>query len=106
MQKEFGCSPSDIVAGIGPAIGACCYEVGEDIAILCRSLGYEDGVLLKDNSYYLDLYQILFKQLLDLGVDTSKIEYSNICTACDTQNYFSYRKEGQTGRFCGAIMLK
>ena len=105
MQTEFGCTPSDIVAGIGPAIGSCCYEVGEDVA---KHFRYRPNVLEeKDNGkYMLNLPLENRLQLMDAGLLKTQIEQSGICTACNSGTYFSYRKEqGCSGRFMSLIGL-
>ncbi len=106
MQKAFGCSSSDIVAGIGPAIGACCYEVGEDVA---KHFGYRTDILEKKEGgkYMLNLPLENRLQLLDAGVPQAQIELSGICTACESDTYFSYRKEkGCSGRFMSLIGMR
>ena len=106
MQKAFGCSPSDIVAGIGPAIGVCCYEVGEDVA---KHFRYRPDILEKKEGgkYMLNLPLENRLQLMDAGVPQAQIELSGICTACESDTYFSYRKEkGCSGRFMSLIGLR
>lgn len=105
MQEEFGTDPKDIVVSIGPAIGVCCYEVGEKI--------YEEAkdrfhyAFQKDETrYLLDVNSIVLRQLLLCGIDTNNIENEKICTACNTDKFFSYRREGKTGRFSGILMIK
>jgi len=44
-------------------------------------------------------------ELLKEGIKEEHIKISEICTSCD-KNYFSYRRDGKTGRFCAVIMLK
>ena len=106
MQEAFGCSPSDIVAGIGPAIGGCCYEVGEDVAKHFRDrpdvLEEKEG-----GKYMLNLPLENCLQLMDAGVPQAQIEQSGICTACESDSYFSYRKEkGCSGRFMSLIGMR
>jgi len=104
MQKEFDCNPRDIIAGVAPSIGRCCYEVGEDVA-----KHFSDDSLAFDtigDKYMLDLPYINQQQLLKAGLLLKNIELSNICTACEVENYFSYRKEcGCSGRFMSMIGL-
>ena len=105
MIETFGSSPSDIKAGIAPSIGSCCYEVGEDVAkyFFNTPLAYKQ----KEEKYMLDLPYINKQQLLECGVKESHIEMSHICTACNVEHYFSYRKEqGCSGRFMSIIALK
>ncbi len=105
MIETFGSSPSDIKAGIAPSIGSCCYEVGEDVAkyFFNTPLAYKQ----KEEKYMLDLPYINKQQLLDSGLKEENIEMSHICTACNVEHYFSYRKEqGCSGRFMSMIALK
>jgi len=105
MQSEFGCEAKDIVAGIAPSIGACCYEVGEDVAEHFFHL--PKSFKKKDDKYMLDLPYINQQQLLNAGLKGENIEMSHICTACEVTQYFSYRKEkGCSGRFMSMIGLK
>ncbi|MDQ7042918.1 MAG: polyphenol oxidase family protein, partial [Sulfurimonas sp.] len=90
---------------IGPSIGECCYEVGEEIYHEAKSLDLDYALNLKANTYYLSISKILHKQLLDNGLEDKNIEFSKECTVCKTQKYFSYREQGETGRFCGLLML-
>jgi len=105
MQEVFGSEPADIVAGIAPAIGKCCYEVGEEVAE--HFLDIPDACEAKGDKYMLDLPYINKYQLLDAGLKAEHIEMSDICTACETAKFFSYRKEeGCSGRFMSLIGMK
>jgi len=104
MVDEFSCDPKDIIAGIAPSIGRCCYEVGEDVAkhFFDDSSAYDT----KGKKYMLDLPYINKQQLLKAGLSIENIELSNTCTACKVDSYFSYRKEqGCSGRFMSMIGL-
>ncbi|NEW60244.1 peptidoglycan editing factor PgeF [Sulfurovum sp. bin170] len=104
MVEEFDCNPKDIVAGIAPSIGRCCYEVGEDVAK--HFFDDRDAFDIKGEKYMLDLPYVNREQLLEAGLSSGNIELSNICTACEVESYFSYRKEqGCSGRFMSMIGL-
>ncbi len=105
MQERFGCDPADILAGLGPSIHACCYEVGEDLAdITLKSFG-ERYIRKREGGSYLDLQTLNFDRLRQAGLKTENIEISPLCTACES-DFFSYRREGTTGRFAGVIKLR
>jgi YfiH family protein len=104
MIEVFNSDPKDIIAGIAPAIGRCCYEVGEDVAkhFFNEPLSFD----LLGEKYMLDLPFINKKQLLDSGLLEEHIEMSGVCTACEVERFFSYRKEqGCSGRFMSMIGL-
>ena len=105
MKEAFGSNPENIIVGVAPSIGRCCYEVGEDVAK--HFFDTADGFTKKGDKFMLDLPFINKKQLLDVGVREENIEMSAVCTACEVDRYFSYRKEqGCSGRFMSMIGMK
>ncbi len=106
MRQEFGIKPENIIAGIAPAIGVCCYEVGEEVASGFFEL--PEAVISKENGkYMLDLPLANRLQLMKAGVQEAHIEMSDICTACENGSFFSYRKEqGCSGRFMSLIGMR
>ncbi len=104
MQEEFNSNPSDIIAGVAPSIGKCCYEVDWNVAQHFKDI--ESAYDKVGDKYMLDLPYINKTQLLKAGLKEENIELSNVCTACDVEYYFSYRKEnGCSGRFMSMIGL-
>jgi YfiH family protein len=108
MVHDLGCQPGDILAGIGPSIGSCCYEVGKDVAEATFGAFPDSAGLIEataNGRWHLDLWAANRRQLLDAGV--RRIEVSGICTACRTDEWFSHRAErGRTGRLGALISLK
>ena len=105
MIQKFHTSTQNIIAGIAPSIGSCCYEVGYDVA---QHFSHISGAYKQhNNKYMLDLPSINKKQLLALGIPEQNIEMSNICTSCKVDRFFSYRKEqGCSGRFMSMIGIR
>jgi len=104
MIKLYDSDPKDIIAGIAPAIGRCCYEVDKDVAKHFFNEPQSFDVL--GEKYMLDLPFLNKMQLLDSGVLEEHIEMSGVCTACEVERFFSYRKEqGCSGRFMSMIGL-
>lgn len=120
MTQHFGSLPRNIYAGIGPAIGPCCYEVSRDVQDLFmskqqfvdtptqqqyRDLVRESAVFalvdVEDRqSLRLDLWETNRRQLLMAGLLPEHIEVAGICTSCHVDRFFSHRAErGKTGRF-------
>jgi polyphenol oxidase len=88
---ELGHGP--LAAAIGPAIGPCCYEVGEEVAAPYRKR-FGDDVLQGRN---LDLPEAAERALRAAGVQT--VERTDLCTACRPDLFFSHRRDGGvTGR--------
>jgi YfiH family protein len=82
-----------LAAIVGPGIGPCCYEVGDDILAAYRSRFGTDAVRGRN----LDLWSVAESALHDAGVDS--VERLDLCTACDPERFFSHRRDGGvTGR--------
>jgi hypothetical protein len=98
LSNDFGASLEGLHVWIGPAIGQCCYEIDGEALVHARANfgNYVEGKNLNING-------ILLEQLMQNGV--KNIHNNKICTACD-KHYFSYRRDGRTGRQGGIIMLR
>jgi YfiH family protein len=127
MQEHFGCQPANIYAGIGPAIGACCYEVSEAVQDLFmgtaqfadmpadrryrswvrESADFSTLPFPDKTSLRLDLWATNRNQLLIAGLHPTHIEVAGICTRCHRERFFSHRGEhGLTGRFPVVMALR
>ncbi len=134
MHRWFGTRPEDIKAAIGPGIGGCCYEVGEEVrtkfesqfsyaAKLFREVKDSDPVREKypllfltarapghgelPPRIFLDLAEANRRQLLAVGVPAKSIAASPLCTNCRTDLLFSYRAEkGKTGRLMAVAGIR
>jgi YfiH family protein len=95
---ERGVRSVDAVeAAIGPSIGPCCYEVGEEVLDAFASLG--DGVA---SGPMLDLPEVARCLLREAGVE--RVEISGLCTSCESDLFFSHRRDhGRTGRQAGLV---
>lgn len=111
MEASFKSNPKDIMIAIGPAIDQCCYEVNKQVIDpLQATFNFltKDMILDKRNGHFdLDLKKINEEILINAGILQKNIEISNWCTSCNTDMFFSYRKEkGQTGRIASWIALR
>lgn len=110
MVDRFGSDPANIIAGIGPSIGPCCYEVGEEVkTVVEQSFGTTRGYLvMQEHSTkpFFDLWYANHKQLTDCGVKPGNIETSGLCTMCNHGTFYSSRASaGITGRFAAGIYI-
>lgn len=114
MMRAYGSKPEDIQAGIGPSIGPDRYQVGEEVVeAVERYFGTLNGGLAEgdliardpdDGSAYFNLWAANKLDLLRVGVE--QIDVAGICTASNTDEFFSHRAEkGRTGRFGTIISL-
>lgn len=96
MREAFGSDPADLVVGISPSIGSCCYPVGAEIAESFReSFPGVPGLVEGDR---LDVTRAMVAQLREAGVRAEAIETAGMCTSCGVELFYSYRKEERTGR--------
>jgi YfiH family protein len=107
MSENYGCKPADLLVGIGPAISVEKYEVGPEVVSEVQKVygGNAESLLPSfGNRSHFDLVGANRMMLENAGVE--QIEISNLCTATDTDDWFSHRAfGGQTGRFGALIAL-
>lgn len=111
MREQYGSRPGDMVAAVGPSIGACCYAVGDEVRSgFGAQFGYADSLFrtTEGGQMHLDLWEANRRQLLDAGVPGERITVMGECTACAVSHgerkYFSHRAEhGLTGRMMSVI---
>jgi len=112
MTEEFGCLPSTCFAAIGPSIGGESYEVGAEVADQFRTLPGTRGtsVVTPRNeftgTYSLNLRQIVFGQLLTAGLPAGAIAVCDEDTLRNKRDFFSYRRDGTTGRMAAFLGMK
>jgi YfiH family protein len=134
MRLEFGSRPEDLIAAIGPGIGPCCYEVGEELLSefesqfvygreLFREVYSADAVRMKypmlfltqcapghspiGPSLHLDLFEANRRQLLAAGLNPGEIRVLGACTSCHPDVFFSHRaSKGHAGRLMSVIGIR
>jgi polyphenol oxidase len=110
MVSLFGSNPKDILAAIGPAISACCYEVDAPVRDAFKKAGAAWDLYARESGekkWQLDLAAANKQQLIDAGLAPSQIESEPLCVSCNQELFFSYRRDGgDTGRQVGFIMLE
>lgn len=96
MRAEFGTKAVDISAAVGPGIGACCYQVGQEVAWRF-SLAHAGRV---------DLAAENLRQLTTEGVPRESISLAGVCTFCDPARFYSWRRDREgAGRMISYIRL-
>lgn len=95
MCQKLGCRAANILAGIGPSAGPCCYQVKDDVFEAAAELPDRDQFFAhRDGRMFFDLWQANRAQLMLAGVLPEHIETAGICTMCRTDTFFSFRREG------------
>ena len=98
--------PRDLIAYVGPGIGARCYEVGEDVrkAFVDRDPAAARSFAPRQNGKYLvDLYGLARQRLAAAGV--AEVHGGEFCTASE-ERFFSFRRDRTTGRMASLIWLE
>ncbi len=105
--EKFSCDKSDILCAIGPCIGVCCYEVGEEVYEATKQLfSYKGMENLTDGMFRnvctcsasskkkANLSEVNKQLLINFGIPEENIDVSGICTACHEDEFFSHRASG------------
>ncbi|MEA1975335.1 MAG: peptidoglycan editing factor PgeF [Bacillota bacterium] len=94
--NEYNSNVKDIIVGIGPSIGACCYEVDNDVydKFIKKNDKYDQFFERKREKYMLDLKKIIEYDLLNVKIRKENIETSDYCTKCNSEMFFSHRAHG------------
>ncbi len=115
--EKFSCDKDDILCAIGPCIGVCCYEVGEEVYDAVKRLFTYKGIEEKTDGMFrnvctcsasskkkANLSEVNKQLLMNFGIPEENIDVSGICTACHEDEFFSHRASGGfSGTFVSAI---
>jgi len=112
MTAEYQSNPREVCVAIGPAAGACCYEVGTDVIEAFRNSFPGQNLFAETRMDHacIDLLRANRAQLISAGVNQNRINIAPLCTMCRTDLFFSYRREktvqGKVGRLMSVIGRK
>jgi YfiH family protein len=127
LSEQFGTDPAHLVAGIGPSVGACCYEVGPDVKDAFTANGFSADATARwftreagstkrnppmhgmsryarEGHWFFDGWACVREQLASAGVPKQQIFAAALCTASHADVFCSYRRDGPpAGRMAAAI---
>ena len=109
---ELGARPGDLRVALGPAIGVCCFEVGDEVVAAVEQVvpGAAAAGAIRPGARgraHVDLKRVNVLLLQAEGVPASSIDAGPECTSCDRARFFSYRRDhGRTGQAIGFISVK
>lgn len=103
--KAFRAAPSEMMAWLGPAIGPQQFEVGAEVreAFMASDPAAAQAFVARNDKYMADIFQLARLRLRAAGV--SRIYGGEYCTVSHPQQFFSYRRDGVTGRMASLIWL-
>jgi len=96
-------APRQLIAWLGPAIGPEAYEVGPEVLAALGDAGAGASRPCGER-WLLDLYRVARAQLREAGVE--QVYGGDFCTFSDPERFFSYRRDGETGRMASLIWLE
>lgn len=110
MGKAYGTKPGDCLVGIGPSIGPECFEVGPEVVEEFRN-AFDNWAEFTEpfgaGKFKIDLWKANKLMLMKLGIPEENISVSGLCTKCNEDMFFSYRRDnGRTGSLSAIIELK
>jgi YfiH family protein len=109
LESARGVKAQELRVAMGPAIRACCFEVGEEVVAAFDGSGRDMRRIVRTGASptgrtHLDLIEDNRIQLREAGIPDDRIYDSNRCTVCDNERFYSFRKEGEgVGRVLGMI---
>lgn len=105
VLQQFRCKPQDIHAWLGPAIGPNAFEVGGEVrnAFLAQDAQAEEAFRPSGKKYYADIWLLARQRLLAAGLYSISAEPR--CTFSENDDFFSFRRDGTTGRMATLIWL-
>ena len=104
--KRMDCTPSELMAWLGPAIGPTAFEVGVEVMRAFLELDPGNSACFPPSPagrWLADIYELARRQLRALGI--SAIYGGGWCTFSEQERFFSYRRDGRTGRMASLIWL-
>lgn len=111
MNETFGCNPADILVGIAPSIGPCCYEVDQPVVYSVKQLETVnfDSVMkpVGNGKYMFNMWQTNKQILMSAGVTEENITITDLCTQCHSEFFHSHRASGgRRGSLAAIICLR
>lgn len=101
LQEVFGSRPAALLAGISPSLGPCCAEFKN----FRREMPAEFwGYQVRPT--YFDLWRLSVEQLLAAGLVREHIQVAGLCSRCQAKDFYSYRRDGVTGRNGTVVALR
>lgn len=99
VMVRLGAKTQNILVATGPRIGACCYNIPpERVRAFSRAFPDAKKALTRqDGQWFLDLGYLNCRQLRQAGIASGHIDDSLLCTSCQNQEFFSFRKNGKAG---------
>ncbi|MBR5524773.1 MAG: peptidoglycan editing factor PgeF [Clostridia bacterium] len=97
MVGDYGCHPEDVVVGIGPSIGHCCFEVDTPVYdAFCKVPVFDEGCFTAHpgDKFHIDLWEVNRRYLLQAGVLPEHVTVTDLCTRCYPDVFWSHRATG------------
>lgn len=104
MTRAGGVDPVQVSAGLGPAIGPCCYAIRDDLlGVFKASFPFWESLVTRreNGGIHADIRLLAVEKLLKYGIKPDNISHVDLCTCCNNKYFHSYRRDG---KHCGRLM--
>lgn len=108
MTEAYDTNPKDLICAVSPTMMECCFEVGQEVADEFEGVfeEYDNTVSYEYDKPHVNLVNAVTSQLIKAGVKEANIAKADLCSCCNSEEFFSYRKtKGQCGLSVGTISL-
>lgn len=103
LEKTIAEAPCELIAWLGPAIGPTVYAVGIDVLQTFNRDDTNAFTQISDDKWLTDMYALARRRLTDAGI--TQISGGDHCTFTESADFFSYRRDGKTGRMATMIWI-
>lgn len=107
MENDYNCNLKNIIIGIAPSIGGCCFEVDKEVYLQFENMDclpnnwFEKSV---PNKYNINMWSIIKNMFVKMGIPNDNIIVTDLCTKCNCNVFFSHRAtNGKRGSMAGVI---
>jgi YfiH family protein len=106
MRGSYASQSGDLWAAIGPGIEGCCFEISPSLAeeVKINFPDYEHILQIESGRCCWNLPLTIRQMLLQTGIHSDNISVCSLCTTCNPDLFFSYRRDGGTTGRMGALL--
>ena len=105
MTQEFNCEVEDILAGVGPCIRSCCFEIQKDVERIFKTEFGDYSVEYREGKIFGDIEKGIASSFYKYGLPSENLTLTKECTFCNEELYYSYRRQGRNGGAMASIVM-
>ncbi len=105
MVHEFSCDINEILAGVGPCIRSCCFEIQKDVERIFKTEFGDYSVEYRNGKIFGDIEKGITSSFFKYGLPAENLTLAKECTYCNDELYFSYRRQGRNGGAMASVVM-